>query len=519
MNILIVDDETVSVDSIAISLNWQALSIENVYKAYRLQQAQEVFLAHSVDILLCDIEMPKGNGIELIEWVRANGYDTICIFITCFSHFDYAFSAVRLQMFDYILKPCNYTKLAEVIQRAVLKRREMLAVREKELMVNYWNESIQERTNTFWYDLLAGNISSDADYLERELHGRHLSSSLINNSYHMLLLQALPDKEMYDWDENSWKYPIANVISELLNTSTVIVREKTFLAVVSEDSYLESDRFDQTCRKLVHTLCSIVPAEFQGHYALSVRLTNACAILQKITREVQEKYVLQSAVFQYNKIYTTCKAPDLSDERWETALLSGNSDLIVDDIQNALIPEPEQYIDRNLLFFLHHKLVSVISKVLEMNVSASSNHDGVNLTIQHDTFQSITDFIIWVQKITEQTGSLVHAKESSSSIISTVSQYIRDNINNELNRDELKKVAHLHPDYLSALFRQKTGLSISEYVTRERIREAKKLLLTSDFPIHEVAISTGFQNISYFSKQFKRLEGITPFQYRKNNRS
>ena len=93
MNILIVDDEVASVAQIAASINWNELGIGQVYQAYGMQQAQALLEETPVDILLCDIEMPKGTGIELVEWMRDKGYNSVCIFLTCYSRFEYASSA------------------------------------------------------------------------------------------------------------------------------------------------------------------------------------------------------------------------------------------------------------------------------------------------------------------------------------------------------------------------------------------------------------------------------------------
>ena len=121
MTILIVDDEPLSVDGIAASLPWEALSIDHVLKAYSSEQAKKLFSQQQIDILLSDIEMPRGGGIELVQWVREKKFDTLCIFLTSYSRFEYASSAIKLQIFDYVLKPCEYEKLTEVIRSACTK--------------------------------------------------------------------------------------------------------------------------------------------------------------------------------------------------------------------------------------------------------------------------------------------------------------------------------------------------------------------------------------------------------------
>ncbi|MEG1753184.1 MAG: helix-turn-helix transcriptional regulator, partial [Christensenella sp.] len=71
------------------------------------------------------------------------------------------------------------------------------------------------------------------------------------------------------------------------------------------------------------------------------------------------------------------------------------------------------------------------------------------------------------------------------------------------------------PDYLSHLFRDKANISLTNFITNERIKKAKGLLCENKLSIRDIALTSGFQNISYFSKQFKRATGVTPQDFRK----
>ena len=72
----------------------------------------------------------------------------------------------------------------------------------------------------------------------------------------------------------------------------------------------------------------------------------------------------------------------------------------------------------------------------------------------------------------------------------------------------------LSANYLSALFKQTVGVGFREQLNRIRVEESKRLLLSTDFPLAEIAIAMGFTDQSYFCKTFKRLTGITPSQFR-----
>lgn len=119
--VLLVDDEVVAVNALKRRMNWKEFGIDHIFEANSMQQAVQVLETEEIDILLCDIEMPGGSGLELLEWVRGYFPYVECIFITCHPDFEYIQKALRLGSFDYILKPIDYEELA-VILKNVLQR-------------------------------------------------------------------------------------------------------------------------------------------------------------------------------------------------------------------------------------------------------------------------------------------------------------------------------------------------------------------------------------------------------------
>ena len=80
MNVLIVDDDMATVDVICKSVNWSALHIDKVMTAYNIEKAKEILADTPADIVVCDIEMPMGNGTELLKWFGK----MICLRNFCF---------------------------------------------------------------------------------------------------------------------------------------------------------------------------------------------------------------------------------------------------------------------------------------------------------------------------------------------------------------------------------------------------------------------------------------------------
>ncbi|WP_018931714.1 response regulator transcription factor [Gracilibacillus lacisalsi] len=95
--------------------------------------------------------------------------------------------------------------------------------------------------------------------------------------------------------------------------------------------------------------------------------------------------------------------------------------------------------------------------------------------------------------------------------------YIDQHYDEELTLKEVAKQVHLNASYLSALFKEELQVTFSEYVTRKRMQEAKKLLLSTDLTIAEIAEKSGYQTSKYFIKLFKQFENMTPNAFRKQN--
>ncbi|RKP53168.1 AraC family transcriptional regulator [Cohnella endophytica] len=115
-------------------------------------------------------------------------------------------------------------------------------------------------------------------------------------------------------------------------------------------------------------------------------------------------------------------------------------------------------------------------------------------------------------------GRLLHMRQdrhSDDAIIRQVFDYIEENLLDQLSREKIADFVHFHPAYLSRFFRKKTGLSLSEYIVQQRIERAKVMLTQSELRIGHIMNNLGYDNLSHFTRTFKKMTGYTPLQYRK----
>lgn len=100
--------------------------------------------------------------------------------------------------------------------------------------------------------------------------------------------------------------------------------------------------------------------------------------------------------------------------------------------------------------------------------------------------------------------------------ITGITRYLQEHLAEEISLSVLAEQFHLNPQYTSQLFKSEIGVNFLAYLTNIRMEKAKKLLLATSLSIAEVAEQSGYRDYRVFTKVFKKSEGITPSQYRRD---
>lgn len=129
-NVLVVDDEIVAIRGIVKGIDWSSLPIANMFTALDAEEARDILTSNRIHVVVSDIDMPKENGIKLLNWVNEHSPRTVTIFLTGHADFVYAQQAVQLNCFEYLLKPIDHNLLKASVVRAL----ELIGTREREEM-------------------------------------------------------------------------------------------------------------------------------------------------------------------------------------------------------------------------------------------------------------------------------------------------------------------------------------------------------------------------------------------------
>lgn len=137
---------------------------------------------------------------------------------------------------------------------------------------------------------------------------------------------------------------------------------------------------------------------------------------------------------------------------------------------------------------------------------------------QIEAYADVDQLAFWISDIVRrfivQAFDLAQVKHSD--VVFKIMNHIKRNCAEKLSLDSLAKEVFLSKSYLSSIFKQETGMSLTAYITRVRIEKSKKMLLEDNMSLAIIASQCGFKDQSYFTKVFKKETGVSPKKYRTN---
>lgn len=524
MNLLLVDDEYYSTEALHTSIDSLQLGIDHIYCAYNMQQAQDFYQSCKIDIMISDIEMPKGSGLDLLKWARDKGYHTVTIFLTSFANFNYASNAIRLESTDYLLKPIDKNQLYECMIMAINKVKQLEAQESYKEKSRYWDSSKKKLEEQFWSDLCTQIIPPESGQIAKELTQYHLPQTLLSESFYIALLHAYIKKPEERWEINLYEYAIKNVISEVLETDGISpylarISEKQFVIILKKADISDRSRYIQVCAQIIPALTTSLPGLFQLYIGSENSLEDSGHSFKSLYD------------FARNNISEDCKVIDITKApamRYytNTAFLNEWTNLLMQHKKSEVKEQALHFLsglqksgmaNRSDLIRFNHDFLQVIYSILEKN--GESAHQLFDNSTSEQVFEqacnSVESLETWLSHVIDVFDSCLSAINQSDSSIELIKKYIREHLDDDLNRKKLASLVYLSPDYLSHVFSERTGESLSTFILNERIKKAKELLLLSPKSIRDIALLSGFPNISYFSRQFKSITGKTPQEFRK----
>lgn len=523
MNVLIVDDDINTVDVIIRSLEWKNLGIEKVLYAYEIAGAKRILTEETIDIVVCDIEMPMGSGLGLIQWVRKYDINSEFLFLTCHESFEFAVYAMQYEAAAYLTKPFVPEKLEQELYKLISKIGQKRKLLEAEKYRELWMESEERIRYDFWRDLLMEQILAQRDCIDKELHRRKLN--LEEESW--ILLVVCSRKYEDAWEEwNPWilEYALQKLGCEILeeqeeegyilheNTEDLFYMMKIYHSNQKEMAEGAGERLLQLCDKWFDcgVTCYLTdPTELEA-------LAEARKIILKYDAENMMKRgkVLLEAEWHIPQVHEKINM-DLKD--LEKYLVEGKQIDIMNYLKKLMEKLMEnQKLNPSALITLQTNVTQIVYVFLYKNGIWADElfHNEHEQKLRNKAQNSAVDFVKWANYIMQRTLEYVKEIQESDNVIEIAKRYIAEHYREDIGRNQVAARVYLTPEYLAKIFKKTEGINIKEYIYQLRIQEAKRLL-AGNVRVSEVAQIVGFDNFAYFSTVFKKVTGLSPNEYKK----
>ncbi|WP_127587062.1 response regulator transcription factor [Paenibacillus koleovorans] len=524
--LLIVDDEIYVLRAMRKSVDFAALGFDEVHQAMGAKEAMALLQEHPIDLIICDIEMPGINGLELIEWVgdRYPGVETI--FLTGHAEFAYAKKAVQLGSFEYLLKPVKPEDLAATVTRALDQiREERKAASLVETSQKYrtlWERQKSVVVEKYWQNLLAGRLAPAQENLQAVNLPLRPQSKILP----ILISVERWHKEFSLRDEDTLEYAIRNAAAELLLggfKGDIIKDENGILFALvyeSADRSPDAAALEEACRAYTNACSQYFYCSVSCYIGHAVPFDELMEVYHRLIELEQENLSSPLSVQQLDAPSSTGSrqkhplAIPWSD--WVILFETGNKAELFKRLDQLFADMQEAQADTESASALYHALVYMIYHVAHKNGLSVKEWTGLRERSGELTaIRSIAQLKAWSEKLIE-TGSryLEQQRRESSMLIEKTKQFVKTHLK-DVTREKAASHIHLNSAYLSRIFKRETGQSLMDYIIQVKMDRAKILLTETNLRIVDVCEEIGYENYSHFGQVFKKKVGIAPLEFRK----
>ena len=526
-SLLIVDDEKISADAMAKLLDWPQLQIGSVYIAYSSTQAKEILVQFPVDIMLCDIEMPQGNGLDLFSWAKERSPGLQTIFLTCHADFNYAKSAIGLGCLDYLLKPAMPDELNISMEKAIGNIERGKSLKEYGRYVEFWEKQQPVLIRQFFEDILNGVIPPEAELIKNTAAERNIPyDSMIRVIPILFGIQrwnGMPENASKKKSEKELRRMIEAGFFGNFASGQLLTRENNRYLYLLYSQFTDEDRqtmLKKSCEQIVEEIHTGLGCDISCYLGAPVTLDKIDVMAEGLSERDLSNVMFNNSVFLFDEHVgqsTTHEVPDMNN--WMALLVRKCWKEAQQEIDAYLhrLEESREITPLFLRQFYQDFLQMIYSVLRQQGIQAhllltQNETDGFYERARN----SVTDLLLWIDHMIRKLAESQKYLEKTDEIIEKVKGYVALNLGKDLTRNDIASQVYLSPNYLTRIFKEKTGVTIMEYIINERLNLAKQLLRASNLPISSVAEQVSYTNFSHFSLMFRKYTGMSPNDYRKS---
>lgn len=515
MKALIVEDELLARAGLHSLVEWDKMGITFLEDARDGREALERIERQRPDLLLLDINIPEISGLELLGIIKKRRLPIKTIVISCYDDFETVKEAMKSGAADYIRKfGLSKEELTAVLAGVLERPGEAMGVGEA--------EGPGEAAGPGEAEGPAGaskSVAQTDSEIRREL--QHIPAEYRTGCCLSFYLRG-----KYAGEQTDLKI-VETIVSQyyqkLGRKILSICYEGKLLVLMGEQAGKgESEALHSQIAPFVPGDCYIGVTAYQDpdkDPQFFVRVANTIEAYAFYDPEV--KIVCFDRPLEIQKHYPFDVAACME------ALEAGIAKISEEEIQAALDRMFDEigrhrYLSVNLIKRL---MIEALSRFSDKAGQLGGSIEEIEVQDSYKHYQKIVGvnnlagLRLWWDEFAARFAAQFFTlqKSAESDIIQNTLSYIEENIGRAIQLSEAAKYIGVSEPYLSSFFKKRMNENFIPYVNRRKVKRAKELL-ADGLMVYQVSDMLGYENSTYFSKVFKRLEGVTPEAYRKQLR-
>lgn len=517
--VLLIDDEILIRERISKKIPWNRLGYELTGTCANGQEAIPIINQQKIDVILTDICMPYVDGLDLAKFVYENQRKSKVVIITGYDEFEYAKKAVEYHVFSFVLKPVTSMELMEKLNevKCVLDDE-----RTSQQVLSYYKDSYPILKNQFLLQLAEGRLNSTTIY-------KKMSEFQMQFSGECYCAVILYTKEGLERQE------ILSFISEFKTAfgQEILPFEGNDRNIV----FFGKKKNSSILKQEVRLICQTIKTKVRNRWGKTL----FCLMGTCVTTLEEINISYQTAMELKEYLYLDCKSGMYEWENYQKAQMNINNSIydkvhkkrILLAVQSNLMEEV-----RNEIYVVREKCQEkwvAKSKVVVLYqnfILAVMNHlERLNL-VEESFFMKEQELLYGLYRCSYLTEMETKVLEFFRQSIEQINknrknygehqamlalQYINEHYSDaDLTLQKLCKTLSISVSYFSSVFKNHTGMTFVEALTKQRMEHALELLKNPTMKTYEAAERCGYSDSNYFSSIFKKTTGKTPRDYAKS---
>ncbi|MFQ9510853.1 MAG: response regulator [Lachnospiraceae bacterium] len=524
--VLLVDDEALARESISKNIKWQELGLELVGTNRNGADALTSIEEKQPDIVLTDICMPYMDGMELSKRLFEDYPQIKIIIFSGYDEFEYAKKAVKYKVFEYMLKPVTARELTDVLKRVRIElEKQRLEKAQLKKMESEYHKTLPLVKGKVLMNLMLGN----SEEIESSRGLEELGLTIHTCNMKVAYVHISNKGERLDGNNSAlMHFIIYNIVSEIVEKDEEGIcfqnlDQQIYIIFHTNHPHGLDNRIFDICTEiqvqimqrlhldvtvglgcLVHTFEQLIQSFLGAQNAMDCQYsigTNAIIDISKV--KINQFVAVESII---NEFIIAVKAGEAN----RLASISKN---FYEMLRNACLTKSKA------MTYIQMLLTSVSNEVQEYKEIGLEKPDVIL-----DKIRSMETLEGAMQRLEEFLTSLCKKQKERCEGVNTriallALDYIEKNYANpDINLNAVCSYLSISQSYFSTIFKNYTGETFVDSLTKKRMKRAKDLLIHTDLRNYEIAERVGYKDPHYFSILFKKVTGYTPKVYARLHR-